>query len=539
APGEPLDVVADRVACALEESGEDVAGVVCLAALGAGAALGDDVAGATREALKTFLALLKALDDRGDAPRVVVATRGAADDPSLDGVAASAPDAALASCAVWGMARSAAAEAPERRFRLVDLCPCEPSRDRDAACLLDELAAETPASRAESAWRKRARKAPRLAPLPVPRLLEAGPVVDADLAAGVHVVSGGTGGLGVEWAKRLAAAGGDAATLVLASRRAPSPALAADLASLARDTGATVVVERADVSRAAGAEALLARGAALRATPATKLRVWHLAGVTDYGAANGGLDALAALRASRRDAARCLSVQWGPWAGIGMASRIKSLGSGSEGAPFLPLNAADAFDGLDAALGGAAPVAAVVRFDAACAAAAAARAPHVRAFLGGALGDGGAAAAGGAAEPPAADPGAEAVAVFAQHTSAPVALDSALETLALDSLEVTAIVRDLEARTGAKLELLDVLSAATVGDVAKLVGDARRPRKGGALDAVRRAAASRRIDVARLAKSTAALSFRDADAWTRALQREYPGAVLDVSRVMACATADD
>ncbi|KAH8066347.1 ligase [Aureococcus anophagefferens] len=51
--GVTLEQEKARVACALEESGEDVAGVVCLTALGAGAALGDDVAGATKAALKT------------------------------------------------------------------------------------------------------------------------------------------------------------------------------------------------------------------------------------------------------------------------------------------------------------------------------------------------------------------------------------------------------------------------------------------------------------------------------------------------------
>ncbi|KAH8052007.1 polyketide synthase [Aureococcus anophagefferens] len=70
-----------RVACALEESGEDVAGVVCLTALGAGAALGDDVAGATKAALKTLRAP-PGPRRATTAPRVVVATRGAADDAS-------------------------------------------------------------------------------------------------------------------------------------------------------------------------------------------------------------------------------------------------------------------------------------------------------------------------------------------------------------------------------------------------------------------------------------------------------------------------
>ncbi|KAH8094034.1 acetolactate synthase [Aureococcus anophagefferens] len=383
--GATLEQEKARVACALEESGEDVAGVVCLTAL-AGAALGDDVAGATKAALKTLLALLQALDECDDAPRVVVATRGAADDASSTASRRGA-DAALASCAVWGMVRSAAAEMPKLGFRVVDLCPCEPSRERDAAFLLRELGGAA-ASRRIRLAQARARR-----PLPVPRLLEGGPVVDADVAAGVHVVSGGTGARR-RVGREARVAGGKAATLVLASRRAPSPELAAKLAKLASDTGATVVVEQADVSLASGAEALLARGAALKPTPATKLRVWHLAGVVDdgaapalnwdrfadvlkpkvdgslhlhaaslktpvdtfvlfssiygllgsrelthYGAANAFQDGLAAARA--RAGLPALAVSWGTWADAGMAHRF---GSGFEahvkstGMRFVPLD---------------------------------------------------------------------------------------------------------------------------------------------------------------------------------------------------------
>ncbi|KAK7242274.1 hypothetical protein SO694_00013431 [Aureococcus anophagefferens] len=206
-----------RVACALEESGEDVAGVVCLTALGAGAALGDDVAGATKAALKTLLAL-QALDER-DARRRPRRRRDARRRGRrvLDGVEATAPDAALASCAVWGMVRSARRDA-QARIRVVDLCPCEPSRERDAAFLLRELGAAPPASRAESAWRKRACGAPARAPARA-RLLEGGPAVDAT-SPRACTSSPAARGLGVEWAAKLAAAGGKAATLVLASRRA-------------------------------------------------------------------------------------------------------------------------------------------------------------------------------------------------------------------------------------------------------------------------------------------------------------------------------
>ncbi|KAH8064452.1 enoylreductase [Aureococcus anophagefferens] len=314
--GRALGVVADRVACALEESGEDVAGVVCLAALGAGAALGDDVAGATREALKTFLALLKALGDA--AARASSSRRAARRTTVLDGVAASAPDAALASCAVWGMARSAAAEAPERRFRLVDLCPCEPSRDRDAACLLDELAAETPASRAESAWRKRRRKAPRLAPLPVPRLLEAGPVV---------------------------------------ARTSPRACTSGAAPALTWDRFAAVLGPKVDGS-------LHLHAASLKTPVDTFVlfsSIYGLLGsreLTHYGAANAFQDGLAAARA--RAGLPALAVSWGTWADAGMAHRF---GSGFEahvkstGMRFVPLGGFRALGALARRRRAAAPAA--------------------------------------------------------------------------------------------------------------------------------------------------------------------------------------
>ncbi|KAH8057494.1 ligase [Aureococcus anophagefferens] len=266
-----------RVACALEESGEDVAGVVCLTALGAGAALGDDVAGATKAALKTLLALLQALGERDDA-RVVVATRGAADDASSTASRRRRPTprSRPAPSGAWSGPR------PPR-------CPSSDSASSTSAPA-SRAASATPPSSSGSSARRRRRRAPnppgasacarRPGSRPARARLEAGPS-SADVAAGVHVVSGGTGArrrVGRE-ARGRRRQGRDARP-----RRAALSPSSPKLAKLASDTGATVVVEQADVSLASGAEALLARGAALKPTPATKLRVWHLAGVVDGAA---------------------------------------------------------------------------------------------------------------------------------------------------------------------------------------------------------------------------------------------------------------
>ncbi|KAH8094036.1 hypothetical protein JL720_4023 [Aureococcus anophagefferens] len=110
------------------------------------------------------------------------------------------------------------------------------------------------------------------------------------------------------------------------------------------------------------------------------------AGQTDYGAANGGLDALAAFRKARVGGPRCsVAVQWGPWAGHGMASGAKNQGGGSEAAPFAPLLADEALNCLDFALAKSAALesglaeVAVVRFDFDMLAKGAAAAPHLAA----------------------------------------------------------------------------------------------------------------------------------------------------------------
>ena len=196
----------------------------------------------------------------------------------------------------------------------------------------------------------------------------AGPAIRPD---GAYLITGGTGALGLSLARWMAAAG--AGHIVLASRHAPAGDAAAELAALERD-GARVSFLQADVGRRGDVAALLNRIAEL----AAPLRgIVHAAGVTDdallvqqtrekfeavftpkvaaawhlqeqtrdlpldffvlfssmaslfggpgqgnYAAANAFLDALAEYRrASGRPA---LSVQWGPWAGPGMASRVSA-----------------------------------------------------------------------------------------------------------------------------------------------------------------------------------------------------------------------
>ena len=258
------------------------------------------------------------------------------------------------------------------------------------------------------------------------------------------------------------------------------------------------------------------------------------AGQTDYGAANGGLDALAAFRKAQVGGPRCcVSVQWGPWAGHGMASGAKNQGGGSEAAPFAPLLADEALNCLDYALAKSAALdaslaeVAVVRFDFDMLARGAAAAPHLAATC----------AELGVGAPPkkpkkekraAVDAAAEVLRVVAAHTTESGALSAAtpLGSLALDSLEVMAIVRDVNTATGARLSVVDVLGAATLGDVAGLCpklsaddgdsddddeesqGDGPDPEA--ALAALKDAAHSAGVDLRDYEGDVAALRWRDA-----------------------------
>ena len=87
--------------------------------------------------------------------------------------------------AVWGLARSWAAETSKASLKLVDLCPGEADLEKDASAVCRDVAQP----HAETAWRRRRRFAPRL------RKAKAPQARTQDLGKGGHAITGGLGGL--------------------------------------------------------------------------------------------------------------------------------------------------------------------------------------------------------------------------------------------------------------------------------------------------------------------------------------------------------
>ncbi|MBU8897894.1 type I polyketide synthase [Corallococcus sp. M34] len=281
----------------------------------------------------------------------------------------------LAQSPVWGLGRAAALEHPELGCRLVDLDDSAEAPARLLTLLGAVLEENLLALRGEQLLAARLLRADRVGAKSEP------PRLHAD---GAYLVTGGLGALGLETAAWLADAG--ARHLVLLGRGEPGEHAKERLAALA-ERGCEVTVARADASRH---EDLLrvvaevaARGLALRGVihaagvlddgvlphqdPARLARVlepkvlgaWNLhrvtselpldffvvyssaaslvgvAGQANYVAANTFLDALAHHR--RAQGLPALSVNWGRWAGAGMAERSRGRGQGSaEDASVLP-----------------------------------------------------------------------------------------------------------------------------------------------------------------------------------------------------------
>ncbi|OSC75177.1 hypothetical protein B5180_08875, partial [Streptomyces sp. BF-3] len=347
------DPGADRTALAdqLRSCGE-LTGVVSLlgtdtGALHTGAALG--------RGLAATLSLTQACAE-ADVPLWAL-TRGAVSTGRADG----APDPAQAQ--IWGFGRGAALELPHVWGGLIDLPENLDARAGNRLCAVLAAGDTHPGSeedqvaiRAEGVFARRLAAAP---PIPAAAAL-------TPRTSGTVLVTGGTGALGAQVARLLAAQGHT--RLLLVSRRGPEAPGAAELAAELASMGTTATAVACDVADHDALAALLAEipeqhrltavvhaagvlddgvldgltperfehvlraktlaaenlDALTRALPLDAFVLFSsftgavgTAGQANYAAANAHLDALAERR--RAQGLPATSIGWGPWAETGMA----------------------------------------------------------------------------------------------------------------------------------------------------------------------------------------------------------------------------
>ena len=308
------------------------------------------------------LFLAQALVQAGwrDAPRLLLATRGA------QAVGAEAAPVAVAQAPAWGLGRTLAMEHPELGCTRVDLSPTRGTGE--AAALLRELLSRD--GEDQIALRAEGRYVARLSRSD----LGVGSALDVGLRAeGSYLITGGLGGLGLVAARWMVRQG--ARHLVLVGRSGASEAALAAIREL-EEAGAEVLVVPADVSRRTEVERVLAeidqrlpplrgivhaagilddrtvlelsaeRFASVRAPKVEG--AWNLHALTldrpldffvlysssasllgspgqgNYAAANAFLDALAHER--RRLGLAGLSINWGPFAEVGLAAAQQNRG---------------------------------------------------------------------------------------------------------------------------------------------------------------------------------------------------------------------
>ncbi len=299
--------------------------------------------------------------------------------------------------ALWGLARVAALEMPHVFGGIVDLDP----EDWKATQLLAEIGSGTGGA-VQAAYRNGKRL--------VPRLQRGGPSMATNVpirADRSYLITGGTGGLGLELARWLTGKG--AKHLFLASRREPDAEtrdklgrpvhwLAVDLADFAAVERMVARIDRTAplggflhaaaalddaaignqsgdrfrVAMAGKASGALHLDRALGGRPldfavffSSLASITGSPGQANYAAANAVLDALAEDRARRGLAA--LSIQWGPWLETGLAARLGDAGRIAMRARGLePLSTASALHLLEQAIATGAPgaVAAILDFEA-------------------------------------------------------------------------------------------------------------------------------------------------------------------------------
>jgi acyl transferase domain-containing protein/acyl carrier protein len=270
--------------------------------------------------------------------------------------------------ALWGMGRSLQNEAPDLHLRLLDAARAQPSLL--AKIIIDKTSAPQLAIRANQILTPRLERSHHVA------WGEHGLSVSGRGEDSSYLITGGLGALGLEAASWLAEQG--ARHVVLVSRRLPDAATAARLQGLEAATGCRLVMQSLDISDGPAVAALVARFCAAEGGWPRLAGVVHAAGVLDdgviadqtperlagvwnpkalgawnlheatrghdldlfvlyssvaavlgspgqsnYAAANGFLDGLAALRRSQGLVAT--SVAWGPWSrGMADDERVRS-----------------------------------------------------------------------------------------------------------------------------------------------------------------------------------------------------------------------